>query len=163
MDKHEAKESVVTASDLWTQFVSQEFPNGTAPDVYRQIKMCFYSGMVEFFRIFAEIDQIDQAMIDADDEGMIMENFRQEIVGKNGRAKKAFESWLSECYDIKEVLEEQRKILEETFYRAMEIAFFATSVIAGPNDEDDAIGARRIIRLRTEVFNEMAGMLGVEW
>lgn len=150
----------ITGAQLWTQYVSQVHPHGMPPEQYRQLKMCFYSGMMEFFTQLTEIDQMSDAEVDADQEGMIMENFRQDIVRRKGKAEAGYKEWLRQTYSGVELHVEQTQVLEETFYRAMEIGFHAMSILAGPNDEDDSVGARRMIRLRTEIFSELGRMVG---
>lgn len=140
---------------LWTQYMAKTYPGGVPPEVYRQIKIAFLCGLLEFFDLVINLEK----RLVAPDEDLKkgaedLEKLRQEIAAGQGTPIEAFEKWLARLYP-NGTADNQRAILRKSWLDSMTVGFYACAILAGPDDEDDGEGAKRMLKMRGEVIEEI--------
>lgn len=147
-------DTTVPHDRLWAQYISAKSPQGVPPHIYTDLKIAFYSGLIQHF---SEIIKIGEELDDVKGK-LDLDAYHGELESSTGRVRAGFETWISMAYS-KDLSNFQRHHLEDTFLNAMKIGWDVTLKLSGPLDEPDELGEDRMYQFQMSLVKELERMV----
>lgn len=147
-------DTTVPHDKLWAQYIAAKSPQGVPPNIYTDLKIAFYSGLIQHFMEIIKIgEELDEVKGKRD-----LDAYSKELETTSGRVRAGFERWISTSYS-QELTSFQRHHLEDTFLNAMKIGWDVTLKLTGPLDEPDEYSEDRIHKFQISLIEELERMV----